>query len=171
MFEGIRKFIQSTDFLGYRQTIKIDNQKSHKNTLGGLLSIIIILLSASCTMYLSLDFLAKGDPIVLNSKSMNDNFGPYPYDKSNIELFIALEYSNFSFYMDESIYRVSAYQTLIQNVNNENGTISQNVEEIPLDVVKCIDYYSAKDIAEKGISFPIELFYCLKPGQPDIQGY
>jgi hypothetical protein len=171
MFKEIEKLVKATDFLGYKQNIKINSHSSHKSSLGGLLSIIIITLSASCAIYLALDLFVKGDPVILASKVMDDQFGPYPFDKNGLELYISLEYFNFSYYMDESIYRVSAYQTEITNIRNDNGTISQILEEKTLDVVKCSDYYSAEDIEAKLIKFPIEKFYCLKPGQADIKGY
>jgi hypothetical protein len=159
------------DFIGFKENIKIFSKTNYKTMPSSLMSVMIFFFSVSMFGYLGLGLFLKNEPQVIQTTSQYDDIGPYGIEKNGIELFISLEFPNFTYYLNERIYTVSAelFQTDYIQVNNSN---IQNVSFYNLSLMKCSDLYNKEEIIERNISFPIQYFYCLSPSNLNsIQGF
>ncbi len=154
----VLNLVRSSDFLGHSLNIRINRENGYKSFFGGLLSIIIILLSMLMIFYIGLEIFLKREPIVLNSKIQNTDFGPYNLTfKSEIQFFIGLEYSNFTYYIDNSIYTVSAEESTVEYIEAGNST-NQIITTRKLNLKKCSEIYSNTDLEEESLKIPLDLF-------------
>ncbi len=168
----VLNLVRSSDFLGHSLNIRINRENGYKSFFGGLLSIIIILLSMLMIFYIGLEIFLKREPIVLNSKIQNTDFGPYNLTfKSEIQFFIGLEYSNFTYYIDNSIYTVSAEESTVEYIEAGNST-NQIITTRKLNLKKCSEIYSNTDLEEESLKIPLDLFVCVDPKEKaQIQGF
>ena len=157
--------LENSDFLGYSYTLKINSQSQNTSKFGGILSLIIIILSLVMVFILGLEIFLKNEPIVLNSYIQNDNFGPYNFsnETNDIEFFVGLEYANFSYYYDESIYTISAEESKVEYVTNLNGTISQILTTRNIKLGRCSEFYTVEGIKKSDLNIPLDLFSCVDP--------
>jgi len=164
--------IRCTDFLGYNFNIRINRESGYKSVLGGVLSIFIIILSSIMIFYLGIEIIQKKEPIVLNSNIQNKDFGPYDIlFKSQIQFLIGLEFANFTYYYDESIYTVSAEESTVE-YQEINGTTTQILKTRPIRLRKCSEIYTNSDVEEDNLNIPLDLFVCVDPEEKaQIQGF
>jgi len=105
-------------------------------------------------------------------KIQNGDFGPYELSrKSQIQFFIGLEYANFTYYYDESIFNVYAEETTVEYLE-VNGTTVQTLKTREIRLRKCSEIYSNNDVDEKNLNIPLDLFVCVDPSEKaQIQGF
>ena len=161
------KLVEISDFLGFSYSIKINSQTHYKSILGGLLSFLIIVLSAIMVFILGLEIFFKNEPIVLNGIIQNDNFGPYNFSNNTnqIQFFVGIQDANWNYFYDESIYTVEAIESKTEYVTNTNGTISQNYFTRNIKLGRCSEFYTVDDITKFNLNFPLELFTCMDPNE------
>ncbi len=144
------------DIFGIPPIFTIRGRSTFQTHTGSILTIICILI---ILIYISF-FLNQ----MINHKSPNLNSEIY-YDEIPIEL--NLNKNNFSFvfglktksyktYIDESIYKVNAFQTKI--TLDQNGIY--NIINEPLNIIKCNEY-NFTIIPEQFSKLPLKNLYCL----------
>jgi len=151
--------IESCDFLSKKEYLRINSKKRYQNFFGGLISIFIISLSIFMIIYFIIDLLTNNDPRVYESKTINKAARNYKLDKKEIEFFVSLEYSNSTYYLDETVYKVSAILTEMRFVQ-VNGTVKQYATDKEIKMIRCSDIYSLEEIQKFNVNFPHKLFYC-----------
>jgi hypothetical protein len=167
----MKDYVKILDFTGHQQNIKINGKDRFQTVFGGILGFLIIILSCSMIITLGLELFLKNEPVLLSSKKKFDNVGPFNITRGGLEIYISMETPGSQYYMDESIYTVSALQVIIETALDSNGNVEQVFNNVPIEVIKCSDYLTKEEIASKQISFPYGLFYCIKPDQAQVQGY
>ena len=144
------------DIFGIPPIFTIRGRSTFQTHTGSILTIICIFI---ILIYISF-FLNQ----MINHKSPNLNSEIY-YDEIPIEL--NLNKNNFSFvfglktksyktYIDESIYKVNAFQTKI--TLDQNGIY--NIINEPLNIIKCNEY-NFTIIPEQFSKLPLKNLYCL----------
>ena len=147
---------QALDIFGVPPLFTIRGRATFQTQIGSSLTIVCATLILTYIIF----FIDE----MINHKSPNLNSITY-YDETPSE--IILNKNNFSFvfglqtkeyknFIDESIYKVNAYQSKL--ILNKNGVY--NYENEPLKVIKC-DEYKFEIIPEKFKKLPIENLYCL----------
>ena len=147
---------QALDIFGVPPLFTIRGRATFQTQIGSSLTIVCATLILTYILF----FIDE----MINHKSPNLNSITY-YDETPSE--IILNKNNFSFvfglqtkeyknFIDESIYKVNAYQSKL--ILNKNGVY--NYENQPLKVIKC-DEYKFEIIPEKFKKLPIENLYCL----------
>ena len=147
---------QALDIFGVPPLFTIRGRATFQTQIGSSLTIVCATLILTYILF----FIDE----MINHKSPNLNSITY-YDETPSE--IILNKNNFSFvfglqtkeyknFIDESIYKVNAYQSKL--ILNKNGVY--NYENEPLKVIKC-DEYKFEIIPEKFKKLPIENLYCL----------
>jgi len=165
----MKNLIANFDFLGKQESLRINGQKRHRTLFGGIISTLIVLICCSISFYLIFELFSNDDPKVFDSKNINKNPKNFSISKNGIQLFLSLEYSNSTYYIDETIYTVSAIFSLI-NFKHENGSLKQYVKEEELKMVKCSEIYTYEEIQKLNINFPHKLFYCFPPDNLYLNG-
>lgn len=166
----MKSLLEDIDFLSKQESLRINSQKRYKNLLGGILSVFIVLLSIIMIVYFIIEALSNNDPRVIESKIINKLPKNYSLDKNEIEFFVSMEFSNSTYYRDETIYQVNAILSEI-NFVSINGTISQISHQKKIRMIKCSDYYTAKEILQFNVNFPYKLFYCFPPNIAYFGGF
>ena len=120
--------------------------------------------------YFSAEVFLNNDPRVIDTKYINKISKNYTFSKKNLEFFISLEYSNSTYYLDETVYKVSAIMSEI-NFIKINGTVKQVAKDQEINLVKCSDIYRLEEIEKFNVAFPHKLFYCLPPNTSSFGGF
>ena len=122
----IKSFMINIDFTGYEEYIRINKNTGYKSIFGGLITLIVYILSLTIVIYLGLEIFLKDEPLVINSVKEAKSDYYINFNHSGLEIFLSLEYPNFTYYMDKRIYKVSAYLTEINYI----GEINEQVVKI-----------------------------------------
>jgi hypothetical protein len=166
----MKRFIKFCDFLGFSPKLHVNKQEIYKTTVTGLLSIIVILISAMCVGYFGSELFLKSTPLVVVSRDVNEDFGPLEVSNKGFLFLLGMQDQSGVFYIDRTIFSVEAIEeTLISKI--ENGTAIQLYESKNLTVGLCSEFYKDQDIEEKNIKIPLASVYCIKPGESKIKGY
>jgi hypothetical protein len=167
----MKDFLLACDFLGFQPSLHIEGKKTFSSTFTGVLSILVVIISLLCTGYFGSELFVKSSPTVIVSK---DNEGIFPAVNVSNQgfLFMAgLEYANFSYYSDPTIFEVNARRQVIYNDILPNGTVQQVVVNTDIEMSLCSKYYKNEDLLEKNLNIPLDLFYCAKPNTAYIEGF
>lgn len=163
MSSKIKSFLKFTDMLSKSPSLKVNEKSSYRTYFGGIISIIIIILTIGSIGYFGKDLISKKDPIAIVSAYEFDSIG-FNISPNDYYLLFAVEDSNFSYYNDPTIFTFRAYhQTILLN-SDGNTTVTTNDFEIK----PCIDYFPNSTLKE-GLNK--EIFFCLKPDQYKTEGY
>lgn len=156
----MNKFLRDIDFISKEENLRIDKKNRYENVIGGILSLLIFLFSVLITIYFSIEMFFTKDPSVVMSKGPETDSHNYTITKDNIQFFISLEYSNATYYIDESVYNVYAKFTEIFFVREDGKTV-QKFRTKEIKVKKCTDFYSQEEILRRNLKMPIQYFYCM----------
>jgi len=162
--------LENCDFLSKQEYLRINSKKRYQNITGGILSLSIILLSVIMIFYFIIDMLYNNDPRVYESKIINQSSKDYNLDKNNIEFFVSLEHRNSTYYLDETVYKVSAVLSEMR-FEQVNGTVKQYSSEQEVKMIPCSNIYNSKEIQKFNVNFPQKLFYCFPPGKSYFGGF
>jgi hypothetical protein len=158
------QLLQKIDFLSYKPTLFINSHERYRNIFGGIISIIIILLSLLCLIYFGLDLFLKSVPNVIISKKSFENIevGPYPLSDKNYSIFTGILTPDQSeYYIDESIYKIWA-----QELSFDGKTlITKNLTLGP-----CSELYDTKQSPAIDWVLPWEKFHCIQSNNSIISG-
>ena len=164
MASTLSRFFYSIDLLSLPPQLKVNQQNSYKTLLGGLTSLLLILLTIASVGYFGKDLISKKDPTTIVSaydyQDLRFNVGIDGY-----YLFMAIEDSNFNYYNDPSIFTFSAYH---KNVTLNNQGVANLIEK-EIEIKPCKTFFKDTDKLKDGLNR--DLFYCLKPDEISIQGY
>jgi hypothetical protein len=80
---------------------------------------------------LGLELFLKNEPVLLSSKKKFDNVGPFNITRGGLEIYFSMETAGSEYYMDESIYTVSALQVIIETAPDINGNVEQMFNNVP----------------------------------------
>ena len=165
----ITSYICKLDFMGFNPQLKIEGESSFKTIFGGLISISIFLLTFAGIIYFGKELFNKREPIALISYIDYDKVGPFKMDNENYNFFVAVEYANYTYYVDPTVFNFIAYQNVIKY--DKDGTQNFNSRQLEIDL--CNKYYKSNDDINSDVQglVDIDRFYCLKPGQAEIEGY
>ncbi len=92
----LNTFFKKVDFIGFKESLKIESYNSSKTILGGLLSFTIVILSVAMAIYLGIEIFVKSEPLVVNSIKMKDDVGPFYFSPDSLEVLISLGFDNFT---------------------------------------------------------------------------
>jgi hypothetical protein len=162
MMVNLIKFI---DLISSDIGLNYKGQSRHKSIVGGLLSIIIIILSTIGLIYFGRELYEKRNPIMISST----NFNPFPSNTSlkpkDFPFFIAVEDSsnNLEYFKDTTVYEMTAriYKRLI--IPDQQGNLIINVTKTPIKLEDCNlkkHFPSMEDIYE---NYLIEKAWCIRP--------
>ena len=162
--------ISNIDFLCAHEGIRINSKKKFQSIFGGSISLIIIILSSIMTIYLTLQIYFKKEPNIIYSRKLLSEMINYNVTKIGTEFFIAMQYPNSTYYLDETIFTISGTQQEVIFNQKEDSVITSFLET-PFKFQKCSDLYSLDELNSKNIHFPSNLFYCPPVDSLKIGGF
>jgi len=157
--EKMKDFFKYVDYLGKKETLKINSKTRYQSVFGGIISLITILLSVSMTIYLSLEIYFKKEPLIIYSRKILDELDNYSISKNGIYFFIALEFPNSTYYSDDSIFSLSGSQ---QHVIFDGQKISYKENEF--EFKKCDQILTVEELKSFNLDIPLNHFYCPPEG-------
>ena len=158
MFHNIREILYIIDIIGPSPTLLIKNNERYKSLFSSILSLIIIILIISISVFLLVQFLKYDSPIIAYSKA-NDNLVNRTISIKDSFLIFQLVDSKQNIHIDDSL---ALYEAEYSAIYDDGNIIS-----FPLKVEKCefgknlnIKY---QRVAKEKYTFErnIEDFYCI----------
>jgi hypothetical protein len=163
----IKRFLTQVDFLTESPKLRIQNQRSYKTIVGGLMSVSISILSITFIIYFGKEIWEKKEPSVIISAKDFTEIGPFEVGPEVFNLAIGLEYANYTWYNERSIFHFEANE---QRIYIENG-IQTKMEFIPLEMSTCSNYYNSSSEISNNTSLDINIMHCIKPHTSKIEGF
>jgi hypothetical protein len=168
----MKEIIMKSDMFGYQPKLNIKGEKKHSTLFTGLISILVGILAILCTFYFGYDLVFKNSPYIIKTTDTSNSFGPHNFSNLNYNVMIGMQTKDFAYYVDPTVFYVSASMTIIRNIrNNITGHVDQHftVEEVGIDL--CSKFYKNEDMIEKNMQFPLNMYYCPEPEKAYMQGY
>lgn len=163
-FKMFKSAFQKADFISPPPNLKIEGKESYKTAFGGFINILLTILSIVGTIYFGKKLFVKTDPVVVRSEMEGHQVGPFEVNNSGFNIFVAVEYPNMTYYVNERVFTFNA----TYEVNKFLDDGSQEYTITPIDYDLCSKYYS-KDEIDSGIDY--YNFFCVKPDTVTINGY
>ncbi|KAL4446092.1 hypothetical protein ABPG74_021631 [Tetrahymena malaccensis] len=147
--------------------MKINNKDLYKTRIGGLFTILVILLMTIFSGNLFQQVLSKQNPTLLFQQQQISQPTRHDIDVSNFSLAVALlDEQTLLPIQDESIFTVSAQVFYKNNIQNQDGT--QIVESGNVDLVmeRCTENnFQEPQSKSYFMQLNFSKMYCIKPGQ------
>lgn len=159
----MKNFFERFDFLSKQEYLRINGKMRYQNFMGGIISLFIVAFSLVMIIYFIIEILSNNDPKVYEIRKINKADNNFTLEKKEIEFFVSLEYSNSTYYMDETVYKIYATLSEMRFVE-VNGTVKQYFTEKKINMIRCSDIYSVEEINNFNLNFPHKLFHCFPSG-------
>lgn len=119
-------FLKKADFVGQAITLFTNKQTIYQTILGGLLSILVCLLTLGAGIFFALELWQRNNPIVNTSTEINAIPNPLQLDKIKWDFFFGVEDSHHVLYIDPTIYTIKGL--IYTNHNNTVSSSEYNIE-------------------------------------------
>ena len=154
----LKDYIKKTDFISYEVNLLIDGSSRAQSLLGGILSIMIMCITAASVYFFSRDLFFRLNPIVNFNKyyKVEENF---TITRKNFLIAMAVRRNNSSDFDDpRSIYEISALRFHYKNVVHPDGKKESILATTPVPLSTC----TAEDFADyPDLNMPYEKYTCL----------
>lgn len=164
-FFNFVKAIKKIDFMSDSPKLKIEGSNSYKTFIGGFINLVLIILSIIGIIYFGQELVIKKQPIVVHSEMDGHQVGPFNITNGAYYFLLAVEYSNYTYFVNNHIYEFAATYEVNEFVG-ENNTQVYSVYPIEFDI--CSKFYTADQL---NIGVDVNKFFCLKPGSAIVEGY
>ena len=160
--EKIKEYLRIIDFFGHDPSFIIKNNLKYKTHIGGLLTLIVIIISVITLIFFSEELYSKKSPSVNLITEANLNPSKINFF-DNFEFIIGIQNDDFIVQRNESIYYAKGF--LFQTIINSSGIFNIK-EEIDLDscdkaLKNSINYELFKDLN-------LNNYYCFSKNQSKI---
>lgn len=164
-FKNLKKNISKFDFMTDSPNLRVEGRKSYQTTIGGLINLIVLILSFIGVIYFGLQMINKTEPIVVQSAMDGHSVGPYKIDKTGFNAFIGIEFPNWTYYMNDKIYTVVG--EVGTNIFDQKGG-RQSYETESIECAPCSKFYTQEEL---NIEISINNFWCFAPNITSVEGY
>lgn len=163
-FSSINSILLSFDLMTDSPNLKIEGKNCYQTAIGGIMNVILTILSVIGIIYFGLSLIIKADPLVVESSMEGHQVGPFNINEKEFNLFMGIEFPNFTYYMNEKIYNINA----TVETNSFDKIKGQSYDVKQLDFGICTKYYSVDSVKA---DFDIRNFWCFAPNQAVIEGF
>ncbi len=147
---------QALDIFGVPPLFTIRGRATFQTQIGSSLTIVCATLILTYIIFFIDEMINHKSPNLNSIIYYEETPSEITLNKNNFSFVFGLQTKEYKNFIDESIYKVNAYQSKL--ILNKNGVY--NYENEPLKVIKC-DEYKFEIIPEKFKKLPIENLYCL----------
>jgi hypothetical protein len=151
----IKKQFLLIDRFGSKARFSINGHKTYQTVFGAIITIISYIIIFIFFLIFSKELIYHRKPNIITSELIDTSPIHFLFSDEFIWA-ISLQYSNYSNFIDETVYNLNAYVAISDVL--ENGTMKEN--RIFLDIVKCSNY-TFKSIPEYFYSLDINNLYCV----------
>ena len=162
---AIKSFFRHIDLYGVKVDIHVENQRKYTTVLGGLFSLIQIIVALFLFIALGSDMMHRTNPIVVLSEIYNQMPTKTIFSKYNYFFMLGMQLpGSFNQFYDPSIYNISLYIDIDDNINPNNSA------RIAIPVEHCTDDHVPPDLLENFRSMAGGNFYDMACVAKDLDG-
>lgn len=164
----LNSLLLKLDVLSPAPQLKVNKQSAYTTIAGGVISIIIFILTMTGVIYFGRELFLKEKPFVVTSDKDYSNFGPYAVDVDSFYYYVAIQDEYYNYYVDPTIFELSSSADTWEY--DENGETKSTTSDVEIKL--CNNYFNSTD--ELNISrniVDLNKFYCVKPGSARVEGY
>lgn len=168
----MNQLLLNCDFLGYKPCLHINSDTKYRSYITLVLSIIVILLSILCMGYFGSELIIKSAPNVIITRESYDDYLPILITNKGFLFFLGIQYSNYSYYTDPTVFQINSFGQIRKNIFNETSReYNLDFEEFPVKIDLCSKFYKSKDIEENNRNLQLDSFYCAEPEKFNVTGF
>ena len=161
----IKSLILNCDFLGYKQTFSIGTKRTFQSHMGSILSILITIILLYCCNSFSRKLFEHKNPNIVATTYYDQEIKAVEFDQNILTITLALQNTDYSYYIDEKIYKVTIY-AISKQTTDSHGSIHTSEEQLQL--VKCNEIHEFKLAPDYFMSLDLKNLYCLNLNQSII---
>ena len=109
-FFKITSTISFIDFLADSPKLKVNSCSSYRTFIGGVISLILAILSIIGSFYFGKELFLKENPMAVESIKDFDVITPILWNSDNFEVYTAIEYANYTYYNNPRIFEFRAFE-------------------------------------------------------------
>lgn len=159
--------IVAIDFLTSPPNLKVNQQNAYKTFAGGILTIIIYVLTAIGIGYFGQELFFKTEPFVVASDKDFDEVGPFEVKVDSFYFYTAVQDKDYFFYEDPTIFEIKANHQLWWYENGVQKSVFTEVE-----ISLCNNYFNnTSELNIKRDLIDLDKFFCVKPNTYSIEGF
>ncbi len=159
-------YFKHIDMFGTHPLFTIRGHQTFQTFMGSIVTLICIIAMTYYMSYFLNEMINHKNPTIL-TKSYNDETPKLiKLTKKNFSLAIGLQDQEYTHFIDETIYNVSAVYNKV--ILYKNGSIQEFLSE-PLKLIKCNEY-KFEYIPEKYQKLDLNNLYCLDKDEIEIEG-
>jgi hypothetical protein len=153
------------DMFGYSPHMQVNKQQSYQTVFGGFISIIVIFAIISAVWLFGKEIILKEKPGVIVSTYSDADPMQTQFNDENYVITLGLQDPDYTFYLNESIYKVElTHNTMMRSENNKVTFESKKIEVIRCsnkNITLLNDYFKLLDLNN---------LLCLKNGNFSLEG-
>jgi hypothetical protein len=154
-------FIRTLDRIAPQIQLNYKGYSKYKTIMGGLISLIISLLTFALTIYYGRELFMKENPSIISSTIYNKMPSNTSLSPSNFTFYLAVEdpSNNLFYFKDDRIYEMTArvYKRIVTNYN------IVKVEKIPIKLEACVLEKHFPGSEALFNTSQLDQTYCLRP--------
>ncbi|EAR86389.1 transmembrane protein, putative (macronuclear) [Tetrahymena thermophila SB210] len=155
--------LRKVDMFGVPIQINFNYENKHTTKFGGIMSLAIVALLLTLLINLLISIINKSNPQVLQEQLIVENPSRYDLNNQNFNFAITLLDENYSPFIDESYYTITANFLYKQNQTLANGTIIQQFQSKNIDLVSCNpSSFQVQGTSQFFMSQDYNNLYCIK---------
>ncbi len=160
------------DFLGYEPNLHVSGRSRFRTVVTGVMSIVLSAIFIACTFYFGSDLILKTTPLVNKTTNTVKNFDRKYFSNESHNIMIGLQDQNYTYFVDPTIFQVSAFLNKVTNMKSLlTGETEQIIQLDPIKMDLCSKFYKDRDIIEKNMAFPLNVYYCPEPNAAYMEGF
>jgi hypothetical protein len=117
----LSRLIKSVDKLGLTPQFLIERKQKYNTVSGGILSILIFILTLLACIFFGKELYLKADPTVILSNSFDKDARLFNLTAKNFNFFIGVQGIDFVYYIDPTIYTLKIGINQISLIHMPNG--------------------------------------------------
>ncbi|KAL4475040.1 hypothetical protein ABPG74_001736 [Tetrahymena malaccensis] len=155
--------LRKLDMFGVPIQINFNYENKHTTKFGGIMSITIFALLLTLLINLLIQIINKSNPQVLQEQLIVENPSRYDLSDKNFNFALTLLDENYSPFIDESYYTITANFLYKENQTLANGTIIQQFQSKNIDLIKCTQSsFQVEGTIQFFMSQDYNNLYCIK---------
>ena len=158
---SFKSFIKKLDLVAIEQKIQMNDHSRFQTFVGGLITIILIILIIISSVYFGQELWKKANPKVFINTKQVDEIKAVEIDPK--DFYIVMEVtSNIDYlqYIDESIYSAKAIE-ITYSYDDKNGELIKSDKEI--EFLSCNNYFQNISELDNSYIYDLKSSLCFKP--------
>jgi hypothetical protein len=160
------KLFTNIDILSPSPSILINGKTRSQSPLGGLLTLVLVILSLMGFGYFTSSALSRTQPMAYNNKQFKNNTVKQVNTSESPFIFRLIDSKSQPFENEESLFQIAVANTKTEYIMKD-GRQTNNMTHYPMKTMRCGKDYKldSQEFRDVWSNFDFSNYWCLSPNQ------